>query len=173
MVNKMMDDFIKYSAKLRPEYPDSLGNSFSGWENVMKTITPDIPAIYKAIYGKVSGTMRNIDNQALLDFIPGYRLIHIQELEQEKTNLDGVLQYFEEIEGLTFLPILADYSSNYICYCCDESGSEKIYTITLEYEPELLYESPEKFLKTICEYYKQQIYFLDQEGYLDCDFDKL
>ncbi len=173
MVKNVFENYIGYSAKLRPEYPDSLGSSISGWENVVKTITTDIPAIYKAIYGKVSGTMRNIENQALMDFIPGYRLIHIQELEQEKTNLDDVLQYCEEIEGLTFLPLLADYSSHYICYCKDESGAEMIYRVTLEDEPELLYESPETFLKTICEYYKQQIYFLDQDGFLDCDFDQL
>jgi hypothetical protein len=173
VVNDIFLEFIALSAKLRSEYPSSLGNSFIGWENVIKTIEPNIPLIYKIIYGKVSGTMRNIKNQTLMDFIPGYRLIHIQELEKEKTNLEGVLQYYESIEGLTLLPILANYSSDFICYGRDNSGLEKIYRVNHDDDLELLYESPEKFFKTICEFYKQGVYFLDQDGYLDYDFDRL
>lgn len=173
MIHDLFDNFIEYSAKLRSGYPDSLGSSFREWENIVIRITPEIPAICKAIYSKVSGTMRSIETQSLMDFIPGYRLIHIQELESEKISLEGILQYEDEIEELTLLPILANYSSCYICYGRDESGSEKIYMVTPEDEPEVMYESPEKFLETICECYKQNIYFLDQDGYLDCDFDKL
>ena len=33
----------------------------------------------------------------------------------------------------------------------------------------VMYDSPEKFLETLCEFYKQEVYFLDEEGYLDCD----
>ena len=172
MVHGMFKDFIESSAKLRPKYPDSLGSSFGGWENVVSAIVPDIPVIYKAIYGEISGTMRNIKDQSLMDFIPGYRLIHIEELKKEKTNLEGVLKYYKGIEGLTLLPILANYSSGFICYGCDESGSKKIYRVNHEDDPDVLYESPEKFLKTICEFYKQNVYFLDQDGYLDYDFDK-
>lgn len=173
MVYGMFKDFIECSAKLRPKYPDSLGNSYVGWENVIRAITPDIPVIYKAIYGEVSGTMRSIEDQTLMDFIPGYRLIHIQELEKEKTNLDGILQYFDDIEGLTLFPILADYSSGFICYGSDESGIGRIYRVNPVYQQEVMYESTEKFFKTVCEFYKQNVYFLDQNGYLDCDFDKI
>ncbi len=173
MVHNMFVDFIKLSAKLRSDYPDSLGSSFSGWENVVKTLTPSIPIIYKAIYSKVSGTMRNIENQTLMDFIPGYRLIHIQDLEKENTNLKAVLQYYEGFEKITLLPILANYSSDFICFGRDERGMEKIYSVHHDDEPYMLYESPENFLKTICEFYRQNVYFLDQDGYLDCDFDKL
>lgn len=36
----------------------------------------------------------------------------------------------------------------------------------------VMYSSPEKFLETICEFYKQGVYFLDSDGYLDYDMSK-
>ncbi|MNP77843.1 hypothetical protein D3C76_1753520 [compost metagenome] len=35
-----------------------------------------------------------------------------------------------------------------------------------------MYNSPEKFLETLCEFYKQEAYFLDEDGFLDCDLIK-
>jgi hypothetical protein len=35
-----------------------------------------------------------------------------------------------------------------------------------------MYTSAHKFLETICEFYKNDVYFLDEDGYLDYDDEK-
>ena len=36
----------------------------------------------------------------------------------------------------------------------------------------VMHNSLEKFLETICEFYKQGVYFLDSDGYLDYDMNR-
>ena len=40
------------------------------------------------------------------------------------------------------------------------------------YDLVLLHKSLEEFLETICEFYKQGVFFLDDDGFLDYDMDK-
>ncbi|MFR1294064.1 hypothetical protein [Coprobacillus cateniformis] len=43
----------------------------------MNKIISIVPKVFQTIYGEVAGTYRNTENQKYMDFIPGYRLIHI------------------------------------------------------------------------------------------------
>jgi len=173
----MLDDFFKESLKLsgqlRPNYPQSLGNKADNWGNVIGRLSSNIPEIFSAIYGNISGTKLSIKNQELMDYTPGYRLIHISEIVEEKNILDSVFVKNDCSEIDVVIPLLANYSSDYICYCKYSAGEECICALMHdEGELVLMHKSPKKFLETICELYKQGVYFLDSDGYLDYDSDK-
>ena len=171
LINKFKE-FLILSAKLRREYPASLGVKSANWLEILSKIDTNVPELYNVIYSSVSGTQRDITNQTLMDFIPGYRLIHIEELFNEKQSLDSVLSYYDNIDGLTILPVLANYSSDFICYCRDQRGIENICRVNHDDDLIILHKSPEKFLETICEFYKQGVFFLEGDGYLDYDMEK-
>ena len=173
MLDTLFKESLKLAGQLRPTYPQSLGNRTEIWEDILKKLVCNIPEIYSVIYGNVSGTMRNIKKQDLMDYTPGYRLIHIIELPEEKKNLDRVLNNKDYAEGELVLPLLTNYSNDFICYHLSSKGEEHICTLMHdEGNLILMYENPKKFLETICEFYKQGVYFLDSDGYLDYVMDK-
>lgn len=171
MLEVFFKDSLKLAGQLRPRYPQSLGSKTDRWEEMMKNFVSNIPAIYSAIYNNVSGTKREIKEQNLMDYTPGYRLINITELAEEKKNLESILN--DKYNKNLIIPLLVNYSNDYICYYRFSTKKECICALMHD-DGELIvmYESPEKFLETICEFYKQEIYFLDSEGYLDYDMDK-
>lgn len=166
-------ELINLSEKMRPSYKESLGPKTEEWEEIVKKLGPSVPPVYSLIYSQVSGTKRSIEDQMLMDFIPGYRLIHIAELIEEKANLQHVLVPEELPEGAELYPLLANYSSDFICIVRYADGDEKIGLVTnLEGIPEILHNSPESFFKTHCEMYRQEVYFADTDGFLHLDWDK-
>ena len=80
---KIFAEIIKIADLNRPGYKNSLGKEFDR-EHIKNTIAPvlrnliDMPDIYYEIYELVGGTPRDIKDQALMDFIPGYRLINLK-----------------------------------------------------------------------------------------------
>ena len=172
MLNKLFKEFLTLSSQLRPEYLVSLGKETNNWMKELSHIDNDTPELYKAIYGTVSGTKRSIKEQSLMDFIPGYRLIHIQELLQEKEKIENILGT-DSLEGEKVFPILTNYSSDYVCNYRDQWGTEKICSLFHDDGTLIVMNnSPKRFLETICEFYKKKVYFLDQDGYLDYDMEK-
>ena len=170
MTNSLFKEFLYLSSVLRPEYPYSLGMG-NNELNTIEAFNSNIPRIYQVIYNTVTGTLRNIKNQSLMVFIPGYRLIHFDELEIEKKNLDNISNF--QSQGYTIFPLITNYSSDFTCCSTTIDGKEKIYAILHdEQELILMHNSSEKFLETICEFYKEQVYFFDSDGYLDYDIEK-
>ncbi|ULO09092.1 SMI1/KNR4 family protein [Paenibacillus sp. 19GGS1-52] len=169
MLKELFNEFIEFSIELRPEYPESLGKATDDWMEVFNGLA-EIPKLFEVIYSSVQGTKRETENQKLMDFIPGYRLVHIEEFVEAKENLD--IQSFWPKDALV-LPLLVNYSSDYFCYVENFEGNSGIYLYMHdEGNLNLVYRSPEKFLKTVIEFYKQHVYYLDDEGYLDYDFQK-
>lgn len=164
-------EYLSLSAGLRPDYIASLGNGQEG--ALINEIIPEAPELLKAIYSGVSGTSSEEEEPSLIEFIPGYRLIHIREYEQETEVLAGILQEKGYTGGGTILPILTNYGSDFICYHRSEEGVERICDLLHDYgDLVVMYDTPQKFLETLCEFYKQEVYFLDEDGYLDCDLVK-
>ena len=93
MIADLFSEYLSLSDKIRVGYKSSLGNSHSSWKNFFTGITPTIPEVIQAIYGEVAGTHRDIAIQKYMDFIPGYRLIHIEEIEREFHTLIGLNDY--------------------------------------------------------------------------------
>jgi hypothetical protein len=173
MIEQLFIESLKEAAQLREHYLNSLGNKTDNWEKFFGERVQPIPELFRAIYSNVSGTRREIAKQEWMDFCPGYRLIHISELVTESSSLRNVVMEEEAEAYEMVLPILANYSSDYICYCKSRNGEEKICSLTHDFgELTVMHSSPEKFLATICEFYKQGVYFLDSDGYLDYDMDK-
>jgi hypothetical protein len=164
-------EFLSLSAQHRPDYIASLGKgSDAGNQGLPLT---EAPELLQAIYSTVSGTSNNEEEASLIEFIPGYRLIHVDEYEQEMKVLAGILEEKgQTLEGVV-LPILTNYGSDFICYYKSADGVERVCDLMSDYgDLIVMYDSPEKFLETLCEFYKQEVYFLDEEGYLDCDLIK-
>lgn len=172
MENLFMES-LKLAGLLRPQYPKSLDNKNSNWEDIFNKLNKPIPKLFSAIYNNVSGTKRAINEQELFDFCPGYRLIHISELIKESDNIKNILIDEKIYDNEVILPILANYSSDYICYYKNRAGEELICSLRND-SGELIvkHNSSEAFLITVCEFYKQGVYFLDSDGYLDYDIEK-
>ncbi|WP_339268839.1 hypothetical protein [Paenibacillus sp. FSL R5-0470] len=170
-LTEQFQEYLKLSADLRPEYIASLGKGDN--EAKITAIFPEAPELLKAIYNTVSGTSSEEEEPSLIEFIPGYRLIHINEYEAEMKILAGILEEKgHQVDG-AILPILTNYGSDFICYYKSADGVERVCDLLHDFgDLIVMYESPEKFLETLCEFYKQEVYFLDEEGYLDCDLVK-
>ncbi|MBY3622927.1 SMI1/KNR4 family protein [Acinetobacter sp. CUI P1] len=170
-LTEQFQEYLKLSADLRSDYIASLGKSDN--EAKITAIFPEAPELLKAIYSTVSGTSSEEEEPSLIEFIPGYRLIHIDEYEAEMKILAGILEEKgHQVDGV-ILPILTNYGSDFICYYKSADGVERVCDLLHDFgDLIVMYESPEKFLETLCEFYKQEVYFLDEEGYLDCDLVK-
>ncbi|AIQ33861.1 MULTISPECIES: SMI1/KNR4 family protein [unclassified Paenibacillus] len=170
-LTEQFQEYLKLSADLRPDYIASLGKGDN--EAKITAIFPEAPELLKAIYSTVSGTSSEEEEPSLIEFIPGYRLIHINEYEAEMKILAGILEEKGHQADGVILPILTNYGSDFICYHKSADGVERVCDLLHDFgDLIVMYESPEKFLETLCEFYKQEVYFLDEEGYLDCDLVK-
>jgi hypothetical protein len=173
MLENLFKDFLNLSSALRPQYPQTLGMRTDDWEEIFRQPGAEIPLIFKSIYNYVSGTKRDIKQQELMDFIPGYRLIHVSELTKEMENAKNILteEYISQSDFI--IPFLANYSSDFFCSIKNAKGEETICLLTNDSgEPIEYSNSPQKFFETIIEFYKNGVYFLDNDGYLDYDYEK-
>lgn len=172
-LKEQFQEYLTLSAALRPDYVASLSKDGKDGSTSLKGILPEAPELLKAIYSTVSGTSSDEEEASLMEFIPGYRLIHIDEYEQEMRVLTGILEEKGQHPDGVVLPILTNYGSDFICYYRSADGVERVCDLMNDYgDLIVMYDSPEKFLETLCEFYKQEVYFLDEEGYLDCDLIK-
>ncbi|WNS41437.1 hypothetical protein [Paenibacillus sp. MMS20-IR301] len=170
MLTDTFQQYLALSAQLRPGYIASLGKAPAEGSAVLSVFTPEVPALLQAVYNNVLGTSSEEEEPSLIEFIPGYRLIHIDEYAREVQVLAGILQEKGYTGGGTIFPLLTNYGSDFICYYQSEDGAERICDLLHDFgDLVVMYDSPEKFLETLCEFYKQEVYFLDEEGYLDCD----
>ena len=158
----MLDKFLSLSDKLRPKFSASLGASNEVQANSILINGKPLPLFLREIYLRVEGTRSGITEQSLMDFLPGYRLIHAQELVSN-------FETCSKIEGSgNYLPFLANYSSDFICWKDGE-----IFEFAHDRpSPCLVHKTEASFFDTICDFYAKGVYFLDEHGYLDYDFDQ-
>ena len=174
MLKDLFVELISLSDQMRCGYKISLGIPHQAWEEILTNINHSVPQIYREIYSTFAGTHRDLKEQQLMDFIPGYRLIHIEELEAEydafahMADLNAICE--NQIE--TAAPLLADSASNYICYVKKRDGTEAIFSYSPEGGFEEMHRSLETFFETVIAFYQEDVYFLDNDGFLDYDFEK-
>lgn len=173
MLSEQFQEFLKLSGELRPNYIASLRSRPEDSNSSISSIVPEVPELLEVIYSTVSGTGSDEEEPSLIEFIPGYRLIHIKEYKQEMQVLAGILEEKGHQTDGVILPVLTNYGSDFICYYRSTDGTERICDLLHDYgDLVVMYDSPQKFLETLCEFYEQEVYFLDEEGYLDCDLVK-
>lgn len=152
-----ISEVIKIASTTRSGLPDSIGFG----EPVM---TDDMPESLESVYSVVSGTKGNIKDRTLMDLIPGYRLININELKNETKSFHDLYKHLDN-----FTPFMADFSSAYVVIN-EKDGS--IYRVSPDYEETKVACNLDKFWETVYKCYESNAYYLDSDGYLDYDFDK-
>ncbi|MFZ6644028.1 hypothetical protein ACO0LL_30235 [Undibacterium sp. TC4M20W] len=174
-IAKLIVDFLALSDQTRPGYRESLGRGLPRLEaeHRLKSIfesPADIPELVLELYCQVDGTLRDVADQKVMDFIPGYRLIHIDELEEEFQKFMAILRPSRHHN----FPFLANYSSDFVCIESEPENRENKIGSFLHDDPqsELMHSSAEDFLTTVIAFYRENVYFLDADGFLDYDFDK-
>ncbi|WP_379135382.1 hypothetical protein [Paenibacillus sp. sgz500958] len=173
MLTTKFNEYLDLSAQLRPEYVESLGASAAEYGKPITDIVPDAPELLKAIYSAVSGTSEKVEDASLIEFIPGYKLIHIDEYADKLEEVLGILKGKDWDGKGIVLPILTNYSSDFICYYRSEDGVEQVCDLLHDFgDLTVMFDSPVAFLETLCQFYRQEVYFLDEDGYLDCDLIK-
>ena len=168
--DQLLDSILEEAENLRPGYVTSLGNGdIKIIESMEKILGSILPKPVRNLYSKVQGTVRTIKEQEYFDFIPGYRLIHVNELA-EKIEL-----FSTKMKGVkTAIPILENYSSDFIMFVYKESNlSNGVYLYTHDDNTfELLSNTDIDFLNTIQSFYNNGVYFIDDDNFLDFDFEK-
>jgi len=159
-LSQLLERYLKISEQLRPGYLSSLGAPAD--PRIVRQVFAQVGAssLHELIYSRVSGTPHQIQEQWLMDFTPGFRLIHIHELTECVSVVRGRGPY---------LPLLANYSSDYVAV---NLVDECVYSVDHDsVDTVLLHKSSREFITTICACYDQDAYFLDADGYLDYDAD--
>lgn len=158
-ISYLIDEFISLSDELRPGYSLSIAKD--------KESSLILPESLDILYSKVSGTYYEIEDQRLMDFLPGYLLIRDAEYESFTQSVKEMIPNGED----KYYPILVNYSSDFYALKVSEGKENGIFLIEHDAdEPTKIHHSFEDFLRTIIACYKRKIYFLDDDGYLDMDF---
>lgn len=113
---KKLVSFIEKSEELRNGFKESLEKPRSDFEVKWMGHFDVVPTIFKEIYSVCDGINPNIEEQALWDFLPGYRLMQVDEI---------IFHYENEFAGTEFymyIPFLTDCASNYYAYAVDKIG---------------------------------------------------
>lgn len=153
--------FLEKSEQLRNGYKSALAPADKDFREKLKKHFAKIPALFEEIYSNCNGTVREIEEQMFFDFLPGYRLMQIDEIIE---SCESGLNNCPEFD--TVIPFLADYSGS--CYACADNQ----IVLIADGEIDVLHASVEDFWKTIIAFYDEGVYFLDDDGYLDYDLDK-
>jgi hypothetical protein len=103
-----------------------------------------------------------------MDFTPGFFLIHIEEYRKNynEVNLLTNQLNFHSI----YLPLLRNYSSDFYVF---DTQTHNICLLNHDgAEINVLYDNTLEFLETLVQNYKEDAYYLDDDGFLDYDSDK-
>ncbi len=124
-----------------------------------------LPDFFKEIYSICNGTKPEINEQIFFDFIPGFRLMQVDEIIEKYEK-----EFIDNTEFKIIIPFLADYASNYYAYAI-KNDIEYIVFVE-DYEIEIIHSDIDSFWKTIIAFYDEDVYYLDEDGYLSYDFGK-
>ena len=153
----LFSEILSLAIAQRPALAEAIG--FSGTE--ARRDARGVPSEIAPLYRVASGTPRGIADQSVMDIVPGFRLIHQAELPTETASFRDAYPALG-----TLYPFLADYSS---CYYAVDSADGTVLKVDVEFGATPISQNLEQFLKTVLVFYRQGVYFLDSDGYLDYD----
>lgn len=159
--------FLEKSEELRKGYSKSLEPADKDFQKKWLEHFSDIPAFFEEIYSACNGTDPEISEQNYFDFLPGYRLMQIDEI----INSESYEQIFLDFpEYAPVIPFLTDYSGCYYAYA--KNNNRECVVLYADGDLEEIYYDVDDFWKTVIAFYDEGVYFLDEDGYLDYDFEK-
>ena len=115
-ISYLIDEFISLSDELRPGYSLSIAKD--------KESSLILPESLNILYSKVSGTYYEIEDQRLMDFLPGYLLIRDAEYESFTQSVKEMIPNGED----KYYPILVNYSSDFYALKVSEGKENGIYS---------------------------------------------
>ncbi|MDM9381773.1 SMI1/KNR4 family protein [Chlorogloeopsis sp. ULAP01] len=187
MREKIKQDFRKLLEIIEQERPGFISILGKGLpdEEIQKYINIHLLpegfiAIYSCIRGGVYFESLNDFNDSIdfiptyyNDFIPGYYFIEIDKIEEViKTWQDIYSKYLEECPWQPdMIPFLEDSAGDY--YCVRTLPDNQSVVLLFKGEPgiTIICQSIKDFLLIVAECYKQNAYFLDEDRYLNCNYD--
>ena len=157
--------FLCKSEKMRTGYMKSLELADANFEKKWLEHFTHIPIFFKEIYNVCNGTRKEISEQVFFDFLPGYRLMQIDEIiDTYEQNFKTWSQYDD------IIPFLTDYSGCYYAYTIN--NDKECIVMILDGVVERVHSKISDFWDTIIAFYDEGVYFLDEDGYLSYDFEK-
>ena len=152
---RLLHELMVLSDSLRPGYSDSIGYDSGGHK---EPLTIEADDTVTQLYRHLDGTPRQSPYQSKMDLFPNYRIIHRNEIaecvDQVKALCEGGF------------PLFADYSGNFIGIL-----EAKVVAVTVEDPlPTLMHMSIDDFFITQIQFYKENVYSLDNHGFLESDF---
>lgn len=160
---KLINDFFKKSELLRPGFIKSLCDRNSKFKNILQSNISDVPDMFYELYAMSNGTDKNIKQQRYFDFLPGYRLMHVEEVVYAYTEFKELKKYD------LIIPFLNDYSCSYYAYA--KIKYKEYIVLISDMSIDVIHNSVMDFWKTINAFYDENVYYLDKDGYLSYDYD--
>lgn len=157
--------FLSKSENLRNGYVKSLEMADENFNTKWLEHFRYVPAFFEEIYNVCDGTKQDISEQEFFDFLPGYRLMQIDEI------LNSYEQTFKNwSEYDIIIPFLTDYSGCYYAYAVN--NDKECIVFLADGGLELIHSEINDFWNTIVAFYDENVYFLDEDGYLSYDYEK-
>lgn len=160
-----MNDFEKFlqkSGEMRKGYIKSLEPPDKNFREKWRKQFPHIPAFFEEIYAVCNGTKRDISEQMYFDFLPGVRLMQVDEIIED---YERDFKDFDEY-GVV-IPFLENYGGEYYAYAA--AGDRECVVLLMDGEIEEIHYTVGDFWKTVIAFYDEGVYFLDEDGYLSYD----
>ncbi|MDE7424767.1 MAG: hypothetical protein K2N51_13940 [Lachnospiraceae bacterium] len=156
--------FLSKSEDMRNGYIKSLDNVDLNFKDKWLEHFELIPNFFEEIYSVCNGTKLEISEQIFFDFLPGFRLMQVDEVIEKYEKEYKNCSEFDKV-----IPFLADNAGCYYAY----ARKKDIECIILaSYEGmEIIHSDIYLFWKTIIAFYDEGVYFLDEDGFLSYDFE--
>lgn len=159
-----IDIFLNKSENLRKGYLESLDKADSNFKEKWLDHFDFIPSFFDEIFSVCNGTKPEISEQVFFDFLPGFRLMQVDEI---------IATYEDEFKNWQnkdyVIPFLTDYASCYYAYA--KNNSKESIVLLSDEGMELIHSDITDFWNTIIAFYEEGVYFLDEDGYLSYDFE--
>lgn len=159
----LINDFFEKSESLRPGFIQSLCDRNPKYKDILRSNISDVPDMLYELYAMSDGTDKNIKQQRYFDFLPGYRLMHTEEVVYAYNEFKDLKKYD------LIIPFLNDFSCSYYAYV--KSNCKEFIVLISDAGIDVLHNSVMDFWKTINAFYDENVYYLDDDGYLSYDYD--
>lgn len=159
--------FLSKSEELRKGYVKSLEPADKDFQKKWLKHFSDIPAFFEEIYSACNGTDPEISEQIYFDFLPGFRLMQVDEII-DSDSYEQAFKDFPEYDPV--IPFLTDYSDGYYAYA--RHDDRECVVLYIEGDLGEIHFEADDFWKTVIAFYDEGVYFLDEDGFLDYDFEK-
>jgi hypothetical protein len=163
-MSAVLRQVIELASHSRSGLPEAIGLRRSGETGAISKEGSSLPPSLHSVYSVAEGTRRDIADQSLMDVIPGYRLVHWNEVEETARPFHAV---WPELAG--YVPFLADYTG---CYYLVGKADGTVGHLDREEGFAKVASSLDAFWETVRQCYADGVYYLDADGYLDYDVEK-